>query len=97
MHSGHGRRPDPADLLRQWFCRETGKSPHDQMTGYPHLPDRSSGLGKGRLWGNCCRFAVAGAQAAVRRKGSFREGRGHCSGDLYIQVDVPASGRVWRR
>jgi len=37
-HSNRGRRPDAADLFRQWFRRETRNSPHDQLTAYPACP-----------------------------------------------------------
>jgi len=47
--------PTPADLLRQWFRRETGNSPHDQMTAYPARQIAPRGPGKGRLWGTLTR------------------------------------------
>jgi len=39
----------------------------------PTLPSRANpgGVAEGPEWGNCCRFAVAGAQAAVRRYRPF--------------------------
>jgi hypothetical protein len=42
-----GRQPDVADLIRQWFRRETRNSP----LALPACPDGSSGPRKGRLWG----------------------------------------------
>ena len=55
--------PDAADLFQQWFCRETGNSPHDQMTAFPACPINPRGPGKGRLWG----MKTSSAARAERR------------------------------